>query len=141
MPRRKAPKESSFNCLENRYKQNAKNRNIFYGLSRDDFRKLVSQSCSYCGSEPQEWNPYFTISGARGRLHRNSTDEWAREQGIKITGIDRIDSDPNIGYVMENCMPCCGQCNHMRCNWTSKEFTDHCIKVAKFQEGMKKLHE
>ena len=41
----------------------------------------------------------------------------------KFNGIDRIDS--NIGYTVNNCVPCCTICNHMKNDLTTDEFYNH----------------
>ena len=48
-------------------------------------------------------------------------------------GIDRIDS--SIGYVVENCVPCCTLCNRMKSNLSGREFIAHVDRIAsKFYE-------
>ena len=44
-------------------------------------------------------------------------------------GIDRINS--NIGYVTENIVPCCYQCNIAKMDYTYDEFIDKIIKIYK----------
>ena len=39
---------------------------------------------------------------------------------VRINGIDRINSDK--GYTIDNCVPCCAQCNHMKLDYTTEEF-------------------
>jgi hypothetical protein len=43
-------------------------------------------------------------------------------------GVDRIENSK--GYVMENLGSCCGKCNHMKRQWSEKEFIDHCKKIV-----------
>jgi len=43
-------------------------------------------------------------------------------------GIDRKDN--NIGYVLENCLPCCITCNRLKQAKSYEDFTTHIIKIA-----------
>lgn len=43
-------------------------------------------------------------------------------------GIDRIDN--NIGYLKENCAPCCSMCNRMKGAYSTEEFIDKCKKIS-----------
>jgi hypothetical protein len=42
------------------------------------------------------------------------------EPPLYYNGIDRIDS--NLGYEINNCIPCCGTCNYMKNTMTPKDF-------------------
>jgi len=46
----------------------------------------------------------------------------------ETSGIDRIDS--SIGYVLENCAPCCFMCNRMKSNYSANDFVEQCKKIA-----------
>ena len=73
--------------IKNRYDtyiRSAKIRNYIFNLTIEQFTKIVQQPCHYCGS-----------------LQEN-----------KINGIDRKDN--TIGYLIENCLPCCGACNYAK---------------------------
>lgn len=48
---------------------------------------------------------------------------------IETIGLDRIDT--NIGYIKENCIPCCSSCNIMRNNQTQSEFIERVKRIAK----------
>jgi hypothetical protein len=43
-------------------------------------------------------------------------------------GIDRVDNF--IGYILENCVPCCSLCNHMKCDMAVSDFLAHAHKIA-----------
>ena len=47
---------------------------------------------------------------------------------INGVGIDRVDN--NIGYEIDNCVPCCGKCNRMKMSMICSEFIDKCKKIA-----------
>lgn len=81
-------------------------RNLAWELSLEFFTKIVQQECFYCGQSPS------TITKV-GKLKRN--------------GIDRVDN--TIGYLLDNCVPCCKQCNHAKCQLSKKEFLDWINRV------------
>lgn len=81
------------------YKNSAKKRDHNFTLSEIDFIKITEQPCIYCGEYSDTYN------------------------GVPFNGVDRIDS--NLGYSMNNCVPCCTTCNRMKLdlnvyNWMSK---------------------
>jgi len=81
-------------------------------LSKEDFNKLVHSDCYYCGQKPNQISTrkkYFGIP--------------------MVNGIDRIDNSK--GYVKDNCVPCCSNCNFAKHVKTQKEFIEMCHKVAK----------
>jgi|WetSurSiteA1Bulk_404760.scaffolds.fasta_scaffold08870_2 hypothetical protein len=74
------------------YKHSAKQRNIVFSLSKEDFLELVTGNCFYCGSEPN-----------------NITKSIYNNGDFISNGIDRIDS--NKGYIEGNVVSCCSMCN------------------------------
>ena len=46
----------------------------------------------------------------------------------KAEGIDRVDNLK--GYSLENCVPCCYKCNHMKWNLSIEDFINHCQKIV-----------
>lgn len=46
------------------------------------------------------------------------------------SGIDRVDS--SIGYILENCVPCCFMCNRMKSNYSAEDFVEHCKQIAEY---------
>lgn len=38
-------------------------------------------------------------------------------------GVDRVNN--NLGYIVENCVPCCKRCNEMKMNNSVEEFYSH----------------
>lgn len=43
-------------------------------------------------------------------------------------GIDRVDN--SVGYVFENCVPCCPSCNLMKHAFDKSFFLEHCKKIS-----------
>lgn len=106
------------NCIHNRYgkclntllynvfihyKNNAKQRNIKWNLSEEEFKDIITQPCTYCGESP---NIIKTTS--------------YKDKYEKINGIDRIDS--NKDYSKNNCVPCCQMCNIMKNKFSKEDF-------------------
>ena len=50
---------------------------------------------------------------------------------IHTIGLDRIDSD--VGYSIENIVPCCSRCNEMKNNRSTNEWMDDMIRILKHQ--------
>jgi DNA-directed RNA polymerase subunit RPC12/RpoP len=85
------------------YKLSAKKRNIEFKLSNEEFFKLTQQPCYYCGKE----------------LSMSIKSKYNNGDYI-YNGIDRINN--NIGYIIENCVPCCNICNIAKSDNTYEEF-------------------
>ncbi len=93
--------DAAMRRLFSNYVAGAKNRNIAFGLSLEDFRELVTKDCFYCSSPP-----LFIVQTAHSRLAYN--------------GVDRMDS--SIGYTPGNCVTCCKPCNWMKKDMSVSEF-------------------
>lgn len=106
------------NCIHNRfgkclntllynvythYRSNARQRNIEWNLSEEEFKDIITQPCIYCGEIPN--------------ITKTSSYKDKHE---KVTGIDRIDSTKE--YSKDNCVPCCGMCNIMKNKFSQKDF-------------------
>ncbi len=98
-----------FNC----YKTSAKKRRYGFGLSFNEFVKITSRNCCYCGKKPA--------------LKRKPNDNINGE--YVYNGIDRIDNE--AGYTSKNSVPCCTHCNYAKHKMTVREFRDWIIKVYK----------
>lgn len=79
------------------YRVNAKSRGHSFLLTVDEFRNIIDNECHYCGGYSTDVNPK-----SRGN------------------GIDRVDSQ--IGYQLDNCVPCCFICNTMKGSQTYNDF-------------------
>lgn len=96
----KKPKQSKYDIFINnlllRYRRDADKRGYIFDLSRDIFKKVIQEPCTYCGSEPVNGNKF------------------------KYSGLDRVDS--SLGYVESNIVPCCKKCNKAKRNYSVKDF-------------------
>lgn len=96
--------QAAFDGIYNRYKKNATDRNMDFGLTKQEFQHITSQNCFYCNSPP-------------------SQGDWKdkRNNGQYIhNGIDRIDND--LGYTLKNSVPCCFICNVAKHSQSLDEF-------------------
>lgn len=85
------------------YIRRAIKKNLDFALTKEQFIKFTTEKCYYCDKENSE-------------IHKN--------------GIDRKDN--KIGYIIENCVSCCGQCNHMKGSLTEDKFIETCKRVSEY---------
>lgn len=78
-------------------------------LTQDQFKTLVTSNCQYCGKKPM-------------------LDPKDRNMSTKdLNGVDRVDS--SIGYLIDNCVPCCKYCNYAKNDMTVEEFKAHITAI------------
>ena len=111
--RRLAFGENAFNRLYDSYKRRSKIKNFEFDFTKEEFKEITQESCFYCGREPFQKAPPTLNTICHGYYIYN--------------GIDRIDSSK--GYTKENSVPCCGQCNISKNNYTEQEFIEW-IKIT-----------
>lgn len=92
------------------YKKHGK----YFNLTIEQFINLVNQKCHYCGSEPK-------------LLRGNKTKSKTK----LLNGIDRIDS--SIGYEVDNCVPCCINCNRAKNDMSIEDFIEWIKKISKYK--------
>ena len=95
------------------YKQGASKRGLSWDLSDDDFDRLISQPCHYCGQPP-------SVSKAS----RTAAPFFCN-------GIDRVDS--SLGYAPENAVPCCTPCNKAKGEMSYDEFMAWVARLIEYQ--------
>lgn len=80
----------------------SKKKNFILDIDRDTYKKLIDKTCHYCNRNLYE-----------------------------LTGhsLDRI--EPDKGYVLENVLPCCGDCNTIKMNILTVEETEEVLKLIK----------
>ena len=66
-------------------KKSALERELEWELSFDEYKDIICNSCHYCSDDLAEWGG---------------------------TSLDRIDNE--VGYILTNVLPCCGNCNKIR---------------------------
>jgi len=97
------------------YGRNAKSRSLSFELSFDEFFTLSQKNCHYCGVEPSNF------SKCKSHYKKEFT----------YNGIDRVDN--SLGYVLENCVPCCKICNSAKSNLTEGQFQQWIDRLVAFQ--------
>ena len=75
------------------YIKNAHDRHRVFDITLEQFDDICSQSCYLCGRD--------------------------NNQPFHSNGIDRYNND--IGYIIDNCKPCCGVCNFIKGRYTFEE--------------------
>lgn len=106
--------DANFNQIIYSYKRHAKERNLSFDLSKDEFKILTQQNCYYCGDPPSQ------------------SHAGTRQNGVYIyNGIDRIDNTK--GYILDNCVSCCGNCNKLKLNRSNMDFL---LSIKKIYEYM-----
>ncbi len=96
------------------YRIRAIKREIPFAISREDFAKITSKPCVYCGQPPRQVV----------RFYSHKTD---CRSTCFANGIDRLDS--SIGYIAGNVVPCCTKCNQAKNTMTVAEFRAWIEKV------------
>lgn len=93
------------------YQHGAKERNLSWELSREQFIELTHKNCFYCDNTPNNISK------------RKSGD-------FVYNGIDRIDN--NLGYSIDNVVPCCSICNRAKLEMSKDEFLSFIGRVYKY---------
>ena len=68
-------------------------------LTHDQIENFIFEDCHYCGDSPS-----FSATIRKSGVSYRST--------VLRNGIDRKDS--KIGYILNNCVTCCQECNYMK---------------------------
>jgi len=107
------PDTAAFVHLYNMYKGNAKTRRMEFNLDWDQFGVLTKGFCKYCGVAP-----------------RQKSYNSNRESYYEYNGIDRVDS--SRGYIIDNCVSCCGVCNVMKRDMSVDVFMNHIKRILSY---------
>jgi hypothetical protein len=101
--KRKSP-NARINRIILSYKSAAFRRNIKWELSKEEVLNIIFLNCYYCDSKP----------------NNECRDKKDPSLLLKYNGIDRVDSE--LGYIKNNCVPCCFKCNRGKSNMSQKDF-------------------
>lgn len=104
------PKESGLIAVIAYYKSNCKAKNQIWNLTKDQAKQLFISNCHYCNNEPKS-----TITAKNSYM------------SFTYNGIDRKDN--NIGYEIDNCVPCCKECNFLKRNLNYSDFLKKIKKI------------
>lgn len=114
--------QAGMNRMMQGYRRGAKSRHYEFSITAEEFRRLTSANCFYCGAKPSQFV-------ACNRQRRKST--WG---DYIANGIDRINN--RKGYVDGNCVPCCIICNHAKSSLGFGEYLAHIRAVyQRIQDG------
>jgi len=125
-------KDIALNQKYSTYKRDNDNKGFEWKLSKDEFKNIIQKKCYYCGVEPSLWSPYINKKGEIHKRYINKINsEYMLSTGVKINGIDRLDS--TIGYNENNCVPCCTKCNIMKNIYSENNFLSQIKKIYEFK--------
>jgi hypothetical protein len=96
------------NRIYSNYRRGARKRHLDFNLTKEEFFSIAKDRCHYCGGEP--------ISN------------------FGFNGIDRVNN--SVGYVKENCVPCCSICNMAKKEMNVKDFISWGIKLGNHIESI-----
>lgn len=101
------------NAIIATYVRHAKSRGHTFELSFDEAVRLFESSCHYCDKPPSNERTVKPSRRVRNKYNCNITTYY-------YSGIDRVDSSK--GYTVDNCVPCCFQCNWSKSNCSLEEW-------------------
>lgn len=84
-------------------------------ITIEDVKSLISSDCHYCGDKPSHYREL-------------SSTKWVRISTVPTNGIDRKDS--NLGYHLDNCVPCCARCNYLKRDMNYLDFINLCKTIG-----------
>ena len=111
--------ESSFNGLLSNYRHNARTRKREFSLTQEEFRRITSGNCTYCGEPP-------SMAWRISNLVHTKTEPYI------FNGVNRVENTK--GYVSENCVSCCKLCNQMKKMLSVETFIRHAKKISSYLE-------
>jgi hypothetical protein len=107
--------EAAFRGVFRRTRTSARIRGYEFQLTETEAKEIMTKPCQYCGVPPSAEAKYERVFGT-----------------FIYNGIDRIDN--SIGYIKENCVPCCKHCNNGKGTKTVAEFHEWINRVHNHQK-------
>lgn len=95
------------------YNRRSKQKNMDFTLTKSEFETLIISNCYYCNQEPSKRNL---------RNYKN----------VLVNGIDRKDNLK--GYTLDNCVPCCSNCNTIKMCLSEDQFIEKIKQIIKIYE-------
>jgi hypothetical protein len=89
-----------------KYKNKTLKAGKIFKLTKTEYDKLRADNCDYCKRPSTEY-------------HSN--------------GIDCINSDPKVGYILSNCVSCCRDCNMMKYTESRADFLERTMSIAVYR--------
>lgn len=117
--------EATVAAFRRRYEYDARKRNLKWFLTSEDFERIIHTECFYCGSPPtKRWNVY--------KKYKRSGTQWIEEADVYLNGLDRKDNQ--AGYTIDNCVPCCSECNYAKRSTHADDFLTWIERVHQHQQ-------
>ena len=113
---------AGFSLLFKGYERGAEKRNLPFELTKEQFAILTLSVCEYCGQDPKS-----IIKYSQGKLKTIEKSEYI------YNGIDRKNN--NLGYTVDNCVPCCKQCNYSKRDMGFEEWISWISGIANKQSS------
>ncbi len=104
------------NEIYKNYKGAAKRKGREFNLTKDEFNALIVSNCHYCNARPNN------IPSKLNKISDNT---------FRYNGIDRVNNQ--IGYVLNNCVPCCTICNYGKDDLSYQEFQNWIDNLVKYK--------
>lgn len=95
------------------YKIKCRKKNIEFNITLEQAKIIFSQNCHYCNSKP-----------------KNKHHPKNKIKPYYYNGIDRINN--KLGYLENNIVPCCIQCNKAKGTLTYEQFLQWIVTVYNF---------
>jgi len=112
--------ESGLKNIFSKYKVAAKKEGRKFNLTLEEFKKITSGDCVYCGAKPNK-----TSSS-----EHTKNPEVKRYTAYVYNGIDRINS--KRGYEKNNVVSCCRWCNIIKRERTVNELINHVVRIYNY---------
>ncbi len=109
----KKRQKQSYERIYTTYADSAKRRGIAFNLDLLTFKKLIEDSCNYCGVS---YSKTFKV----GKHNYNHN------------GIDRVDN--NQPYNVDNCVTCCKLCNTAKMDMNLNDFTAWLKRIVNYSK-------
>lgn len=108
-----------FYCIQlyKRYKASAERRKKEFNLTLQEFSTLIEDDCTYCGRSPYTFLKFVLPT------------KYSTTETLFYNGIDRKDN--NIGYITDNCVTCCKECNKLKGTFIDTEFLNLVERIHK----------
>jgi hypothetical protein len=110
--------EAGCNRLFDTYRRHAKSAKRDFLLDLKQFQQLTSSNCYYCNAAPSK----IMVT------NKNSSNKISTWSNYIYNGIDRIDNF--LGYILDNCVPCCEICNWAKSNRGVDEFKQYISNIC-----------
>lgn len=118
----KRPKGAAgLDLLYSNLRYQSKKRKIEFNLTKQELLEVSTKNCFYCDQEP------YRVSIINNKIWgKQSTADHGK---LIFNPLDRIDS--NKGYVADNIVACCKNCNYAKNVLSVDEFKNMIIKIYK----------